>query len=62
MEKIKKQIRTIIAVFAVIQVALAWIASPVVSAQSADPMPSWNDTAAKKAFVEFVFRIRISCF
>jgi len=53
-EKIKKQIRTIIAVLAVILVALAWIARPVASAQSVDPLRSWNDTATKKAIVEFV--------
>ncbi len=49
-----QQIRTIIAVLAVILVALAWIASPVASAQSADPLRSWNDTTTKKAIVEFV--------
>src|SRR5262249_27964253 len=33
------------------------LASGATSARAADPLPSWNDTAPKKAIVEFVAKI-----
>jgi hypothetical protein len=42
----------------VTRLALAVLALAVVaSAQTADPLPSWNDGAAKKSIVEFVARV-----
>jgi phosphoglycolate phosphatase-like HAD superfamily hydrolase len=33
------------------------LSTPVVSAQSADPLTSWNDVASKQALVDFVHRV-----
>jgi phosphoserine phosphatase len=40
-----------------VAVLLVALLSPAVFAATLDPMPSWNDTAPKKAIVEFVARV-----
>jgi hypothetical protein len=45
---------SLLLIFALFGLGAAWAQSGAASAQSADPLPSWNDTASKKAIISFV--------